>query len=173
MSSAGITNTTTSAPTVLAVGCTEQIVQRCAKALTKIGAVVKECSIAGAVNVAVERKPLVILMLEDVFAFDPNEFTALARDLRSTLVRVEPDVDEESLEGLLAVAISRALSHRDERTSTGRYAIIGTPAPEAEAPPPYRWPRSGTRPKGSTEVEVGDDSPPTRREGAVSARSRR
>src|SRR5690349_15776951 len=127
------TNTTTAAPTVLAVGCPTDLLDCCRRVLPRIGALLRVCSLEMATSTATERPPLAIVMLEELYAFDPEELSALARDVRATLVLIGEDVDEDALEEKLGTAISKTLHKREERASTGRYSIIGSDSVEVLA----------------------------------------
>ena len=112
------------APTVLAVSCPPELVARCAGALLSIGVCVKECGFVSAATVVAERRPLVIVIVKDIYLFDPDAFDALARDVQASLVRVEDDIPAAKLEFLLVAAIEDAASRRSEpppawRTSSG------------------------------------------------------
>src|SRR5204863_79360 len=67
-----------------------------------------------AATAAAERRPLAIVMLDDLYAFDPEEFAALARDVRASMVRVEEDIPAAKLALLLMAAIDDAAARRDE-----------------------------------------------------------
>ncbi len=75
------------APTVLAIGCPPELVARSARALEGIGVALRTCDFLNAATAVAERRPLVLLLLEDLYRFDPEEFDALARDVRASLVR--------------------------------------------------------------------------------------
>ena len=76
-------------PTVLAVSCPPELVARCAGALLTIGIGLKECGFVSAATVAAERRPLAIVIVKDIYLFDPDAFDALARDVQASLVRVD------------------------------------------------------------------------------------
>jgi hypothetical protein len=101
-------------PAVLAIGCSPDLVARCLRALEGIGVALRTCDFLNAATVAAERRPLALLILEDLYAFDPHEFDALARDVRASLVRVEDGIAVAKLEMLLAAAIDRAAAERGE-----------------------------------------------------------
>jgi hypothetical protein len=103
-----------SPPTVLAVSCPPELVARCAKALGPMGLAVQECGFLVAATTAAERRPLVIVMVDDIYAFDPEEFDALARDVQASLVRVEEDIPVATLQLLLGAAVDDAAARRSE-----------------------------------------------------------
>jgi hypothetical protein len=128
------TLTAPAAPTVLAIGCPPTLLDLCRRVLARTGGVMKECDVPRVATVAAERKPLVLLLPEDVYAFDPAEFSALARDVRAVLLLASEDVGEIVLEAQLSLAITRALQRRDEQATTGRYVMLGSPRVEVVSP---------------------------------------
>jgi hypothetical protein len=102
------------APSVLAVSCPPGLVSRCAGALLSIGIGLRECGFVNAATVVAERRPLVILIVKDIYSFDPDAFDALARDVQASLVRVDEDIPAATLELLLATAIDDAAARRSE-----------------------------------------------------------
>ncbi|WP_437922890.1 hypothetical protein WMF37_28140 [Sorangium sp. So ce291] len=96
------------------------------------GVLLHRCDAATAATIAAERRPLAIIMSNSVYAMDPAEFDALARDVRSTLVRLDEEVSERELEAMLNGALrdtremsaQRDAARRDE--GSGRYTLIGT-----------------------------------------------
>jgi hypothetical protein len=129
------TLTAVTAPTVLTLGCSSDLRARCAAALVSIGAILKHTDLAGAVTYVAERQPLVIVMPDDLYAFDPEEFDALARDVRASLLRVDEDIAEAMLELLLGAAIDAAIFRRRKEGAI----IVGVD----RAPPSRRGPPSG------------------------------
>jgi hypothetical protein len=101
-------------PTVLVVSCAPELVARCAQAIAPLGLALQECGFVEAATMAAERRPLAIVMVEDVYAFDPDELDALARDVRASLVRVEEDIPVAKLELILEVAVDDAARRRRE-----------------------------------------------------------
>ncbi|WP_437617795.1 hypothetical protein [Sorangium sp. So ce1151] len=95
------------------------------------GVLLHRCDAATAATIAAERRPLAIIMSNSVYAMDPAEFDALARDVRSTLVRLDEEVSERELEAMLNGALrdtremsaQRDAGRRDE--GSGRYTLIG------------------------------------------------
>src|SRR5690349_12050393 len=95
------TLTAPAAPTILAIGCPPMLLDACRRVLARTGGVLKECDVSRVATVAAERKPLVLLLSEDVYAFDPAEFSALARDVRAVLLLAGEEVEELVLEAQL------------------------------------------------------------------------
>jgi hypothetical protein len=118
------------APTVLAIGCPPELSARCAAALEGIGAALKACDIASAATVAAQRQPLAIVLVDDLYAFDPEEFDALARDVRASLVKVPEDIAVEPLRELFAAAIIAAIERR-ERAPRPPARVVPPPAPSS------------------------------------------
>jgi hypothetical protein len=110
----GSTLTAFAAPAVLAIGCSPELVARCARALEGIGVALRTCDFLNAATAVAERRPLAMVLPDDLYAFDPEEFDALARDVRASLVRVEDDIPVAKLELLLAAAIDTAATRRGE-----------------------------------------------------------
>ncbi|WP_437963328.1 hypothetical protein WMF04_26780 [Sorangium sp. So ce260] len=96
------------------------------------GVLLHRCDAATAATIAAERRPLAIILSNSVYAMDPAEFDALARDVRSTLLRLDEEVSERELEAMLSGALretremnaQRDAGRRDE--GSGRYTLIGT-----------------------------------------------
>lgn len=84
-------------PTALVVGGSPALIHAISKAALSAQVLVAECALTDATTTAAQTRPLVLVMSEDVYAFDPEAFDALARDVRARLLRVEaktPDADE-------------------------------------------------------------------------------
>jgi hypothetical protein len=133
------TLTSFSAPSVLAIACPPDLVARCAKALEGIGITLRTCDVLNAATAVAERRPLALVLVEELYAFNPAEFDALARDVQASLVRVEPRILVPKLELLLGSAIDAAASRRGELlpawpdVDEGRQAIAPPPSPETPA----------------------------------------
>ncbi len=110
----GATLTAVAAPAVLAIGCAPDLVARCAQALAGIGVALRTCDFLNAATAVAERRPLALVLPDDLYAFDPEEFDALARDVRASLVRVEDEIVVAKLELLLTAAIDDAAARRGE-----------------------------------------------------------
>jgi len=141
------TLTAVRAPTVITIGCSTDLNDRCARALLSTGVSFKDCEMSNAATLVAARVPLVIVLVEDLYLFDPEEFDALARDVRASLLRVEEDIAEAKLELLLHAAIDAAIDRRKQAL-----APVAPPAPVASPPPveddlPANW--TGVRRKRS------------------------
>jgi hypothetical protein len=95
------------------------------------GVLLHRCDAATAATIAAERRPLAILLSNSIYARDPADFEALARDVHSTLLRLDEEVSERELEAMLNGALretretnaQRDAGRRDE--GGGRYTMIG------------------------------------------------
>jgi hypothetical protein len=106
-------------PCVLVVGCSEKFMERCNDSVAGLGAIVKEAGVRSAARLAGRFRPLVIIMLEPIFAFDPLAFRALARNSNADLVVVaDEDVDRTELDAKLFAGILDA-SRRRQIENTG------------------------------------------------------
>jgi hypothetical protein len=91
---------------VLVIGSTPAFVTRCREAASRAGAVTWAVDIASVSLRIAQWEPVALVMTEDVFAFDPTKFEALAREHRTWLLTVEDErVAEEELEGRLRAAV--------------------------------------------------------------------
>lgn len=136
-------------PTVLAVGCSDALLARCWDALSGLGVMVRDCEPAIAATLAAARQPLAIVVSNDIYAADPEELQALARDVRATLLLVDEGASESELASSLVGAVRAATHRRGGRSSSGRYSLLpgelGTAAPGGftlSEPPPTSHRRS-------------------------------
>ncbi len=94
-------------PMLLVIGGNPELVAACTAAAAPSAAVVRDCDVASAATMAAQWMPLAILVPEDVYAFDPDEFEALARDVRAGLVRIEDrGMSIEDLQSALVPAMA-------------------------------------------------------------------
>jgi hypothetical protein len=101
-------------PTVLVIGCPPVLVARCSQALEGMGVGLRACDFLNCATAVAERRPLAMVLLEDLYAFDPEELVALARDVQASLVRIEEDIPVAKLRLLLSTAVDAAAAHRGE-----------------------------------------------------------
>jgi hypothetical protein len=146
-------------PTVLAVGCSDALLARCWDCLAGMGVMVRDCEPARAATLAAARQPLVIVVARRVHALDPDDFAALARDVRATLLPVDEDAAGRELGAALIGAIRSSARRRSGRTSSGRYSIlpgelVALPSPVAPSEPP---PTSAVRPSPLVLDPLPDD----------------
>ena len=109
------TLTAVTAPMVLTIGCPSELQERVADALGSIRTILKHCDLSQAPTIAAERWPLVMVIPEDLYEFDPQEFDALARDVGASLLCVEENIDLVTLEMLLDAGRDAALARRRKR----------------------------------------------------------
>jgi hypothetical protein len=95
-----------------------------------MGVGLRACDFLHCATAVVERRPLAMVLPEDLYAFDPDELDALARDVQASLVRIEEDIPVAKLRLLLYTAIDAAAGHRGEVLP----AWDGGDKPEADAP---------------------------------------
>lgn len=143
------TLTAVAAPTVIAIGCPPELNARCGRALRSTGVRLEDCEVSNAVTMVAERQPLVIVLVEDLYAFDPEEFDALARDVRASLLRVEEDIVEAKLELLLCAAIDATIERRKAAD-----AMAERPAPPAKVLGRTEPRRKRPRPSSSGEIDA-------------------
>jgi len=108
--------------------------QRCQEAVAAAGALVKEAGVRSAVRTAERFQPLVIVMLDPVFAFDPPGFEALARNAGADLLLLrdervgQVELDARLLPALLDLSRRRALAARIGLAPTLRCPASTEPA---------------------------------------------
>ncbi|WP_437573094.1 hypothetical protein [Sorangium sp. So ce887] len=100
------------------------------------GVLLHRCDAATAATIAAERRPLAIILSNSVYAMEPAEFDALARDVRSTLLRLDEEVSERELEAMLSGALRETRETREMNAGrrdegSGRYTLIGAQLSEA------------------------------------------
>ena len=111
-------------PTVLAVGCSDALLARCWAALAQMGVMVRDCDLALLPTLVASRLPLAIVMPEHVYARDPVEIDALARDVRAMLVKVHPDATVGEIEAVVGVAIRSTTRRRESQTRMPRASML-------------------------------------------------
>jgi hypothetical protein len=85
------------APVALVVGGTPELVHVVEEAGLSAQVLVTACPVGEATTVAAEMRPLVMVLREDIYDFDPDSFEALARDVRSHVLIVgsdDPPIEE-------------------------------------------------------------------------------
>ncbi|XXT24805.1 hypothetical protein WME94_25055 [Sorangium sp. So ce429] len=175
-------------PTALLIGGDQALLARCQAAAMDVGIVVKACPVSMAAALAEERRPVVIVVTASTYALAPEGFEEIARDVVSTLVRVDEALTDEELEAMLTTAARESRKQRTRQLTPGRYSLM--PADEgASEPRSERWsigvmtpsrreaestplPRSGPRSAGAPElayrerVAAAVAAPPPERWGA-------
>lgn len=97
-------------PVVLVVGHSSAFVDRCRDVAPGFGAVVQHCDdFAATPTMCARLRPLVIVISDAIYSFDPLEFDALARDVSARLLRfTDEDIPLEALELLVGSAVQEA-----------------------------------------------------------------
>jgi len=96
-------------PTVLVIGASSELVDRCKQSASAIKLFVETADMANAATMAARSLPMVLVMTRDLYDFDPNEFDALARDVRAKIVRVtDEEVSQVELDTRILAAIAEA-----------------------------------------------------------------
>ena len=96
-------------PVVLVVGGTPDFAGAVEQAAVGAQVLVTRCALADVTTVAAEIRPLVMVMSDDIFNFDPESFDALARDVGSRLLTVrEAQPDIHALEAKLKALVVEA-----------------------------------------------------------------
>ncbi|HVY49237.1 MAG TPA: hypothetical protein VHB21_25275 [Minicystis sp.] len=102
------------APTLLVIGCSTALGRRCRDAAIQAQTLVVETDVASAPTLAAQTRPLAMVMLDDVYSFDPPFFMALASDVRSRLILLpDENVPQPELESLILGAIGEADAARE------------------------------------------------------------
>src|SRR5262249_14249528 len=104
------------APVVLCIACPPALVKKCRDAAIMGQALLVEADVNRAATVAAETRPLVIVLLEDVYAFDAASFSALAADVQGRVVTLDDDeIPQLELEDMIVSAIMEAEAARENR----------------------------------------------------------
>lgn len=75
-------------PVVLVVGASEELLGLVSDVAITAQVLVSECSPEAATDTAASMRPLVLVMPEEVYLQDSQNFDALARDVRAKILRV-------------------------------------------------------------------------------------
>lgn len=137
-----ITVTPVRVPSVLVVldAAWPELFARCLGAAVRSGVLVHRCEVAAATTFAAEKRPLAIVLSNAVYDLDPDEFEALARDVRAALLKVDEEITERELEAMFAAAL-RERERRDDGGGS-RYTLIGQVQTEETGPRSTRPPMS-------------------------------
>jgi hypothetical protein len=96
-------------PVVLVVGGPPDLVAAVEHAAVGAQVLVTRCAVADVTTMAAEIRPLVMVIAEEIFGFDPESFRALARDVSSRLLTVRPgQMDVDKLEARLTALMLEA-----------------------------------------------------------------
>lgn len=146
-------------PTLLVVGGPESLALRCHRAARTAGLAIRRCALEEAAVAVPRRHPIAIVVPNDVFDMASQELSALARDVRSELLPVDPEVSVRELEAMIAGAVDGSLSQRERRGGAGRYSIVD--GLQEEAPFSQRGPRSSSAPPVYSPQPVSRDTRPS------------
>jgi hypothetical protein len=72
----------------LVIGGSAELVQAVEEAAVSAQVLVAECAVSEATNTVASMRPLVMVMPDEVYSFDPESFEALARDVRSQVLTI-------------------------------------------------------------------------------------
>jgi len=97
-------------PTVVVVGGPAELIEAARQAASvAASARVETAELGSAATIVATCRPFAIVMSEDIFAFDADEFEALARDVHAALIRVDIEgADAAKLERKLMPQLGRA-----------------------------------------------------------------
>ncbi|MBI4953579.1 MAG: hypothetical protein HY908_16260 [Myxococcales bacterium] len=100
-------------PMVLLAGLSQRLLATLNEAALSVQVLVSDCTLQEAANIAAQVRPLVIVLTEQNYRFDPESFDHLARDVGASLLRVPNDeVDAAVLGERLAAAMLEAEQRR-------------------------------------------------------------
>ena len=101
-------------PSVVAVGLPVTILDFCRYAAAAAGAKrVEACEVDSASTTVAKHRPFAIVVTSAVYGFDPNEFDALAKDVRAKIVSVpEKEADVENFVRWLIDQFEDAYKHQ-------------------------------------------------------------
>ena len=103
-------------PVVLVVGGTEDLIAAVSEAALSAQVLVAECTVENATDTAAQMRPLVMIIPEDVFSSDSNNFEALARDVRAEILVVDEDAETSELQAELTKLMAKAEAKRPSWT---------------------------------------------------------
>lgn len=106
------------APVAVVVSASAQLVESCRRAVLSFScADVESAPIAEVASVVSKMRPFAIVVDENIYAFDPSEFTALARDVHADVIRVRrPDAPVAQMIPAIKPALQRAFGKHGRRT---------------------------------------------------------
>lgn len=105
-------------PVVLVVGASEELLGVVSDVALTAQVLVSECSAETATNTAASMRPLVLVIPEEIYAQDEQNFEALARDVRAKILRVRAKMPSAAeLEPELMQLMQEAEQQRPSWTS--------------------------------------------------------
>ncbi|WP_434047893.1 MULTISPECIES: hypothetical protein [Sorangium] len=125
-------------PTALLIGGDQALLERCQAAAMDVGIIVKACPVSMAAALAEERRPVAIVVTSSTYALAPESFEDIAREVLSTLVRVDEALTDDELGAMLTTASRESRKQRTRQLTPGRYSLM--PADDgASGPRSERW----------------------------------
>src|SRR5438128_1399763 len=101
-------------PTVLLVVSSQEFEGRCQSAVEGAGAAVRTSTVAKVATAAARWRPLVIVVPQPVYDFDPREFDDLARDVCGVVLQVDTElISQKDLRKQLRAALAVAMRARE------------------------------------------------------------
>jgi hypothetical protein len=112
-------------PSLLVVGGSQSLLLRCFHASKPMGLAIKACTPADAIAIVAGRRPLAIVVPNDVVgAAEHDDLAIVARDVKSKLFAVDPEVSVRELEAMIAAAVGDGFRQRERRGGAGCYSIV-------------------------------------------------
>jgi hypothetical protein len=161
-------------PNLLVVGAGEKLFAQCRIAANTYGLQIRICSLRDATDTVVRRRPLAIVVPDDLLdEIEARELEAFARDVRSVLLRLDPDVSVREIEAMIGGAVAGGLDERERLAEAGRYSMVQgveeeepfsrrtwpPPSVRVSAPPPSA--RSASPPPSSVSPHSSRTAPPS------------
>ena len=104
-------------PVALVIDGSEEVISAVSKAALSAQVLIAECTSADAATMAAQMRPLVLIAPHDVYQREWENFEALARDLRASMMPLSPgDLDPTHLEGELTRLMGEAERRRPSWT---------------------------------------------------------
>ncbi|AUX46937.1 hypothetical protein SOCE26_084470 [Sorangium cellulosum] len=77
-------------PLVVVAGCPAEFVAECRDAAARLGVLVRECDLRSLRVLMATSLPYAIIVMEDLYRFDPDAFDAIVRQSPASLMRIDP-----------------------------------------------------------------------------------
>lgn len=104
-------------PVVLAVGCGAGMLARCQSAAAAVGIDLVPVDLISLAMTAAAMRPLVVMISEDVYCFDPEELDALSLSVGAGRLVIHLDDTKATIQELLSVAVDEV---RDARARSAK-----------------------------------------------------
>ncbi len=97
-------------PTVVLIGSRADALERLVLAVRELDEVpnVRSVELKDAATVVAESRPFAVVVPRDLFAFDPREFEALARDVGALVIAYDADASGDALAATLTPKVRAA-----------------------------------------------------------------